>query len=63
MNFTREKNYDKHWKERKALLWLLVASQIAILVMLIMGFSMSGFLPMSIAGSFFLLSLLGFIVL
>ncbi|MDD3654386.1 MAG: hypothetical protein PHO01_09410 [Desulfotomaculaceae bacterium] len=53
----------KYRKERKALLWLLVASQIAILVMLIMGFSMSEFWPMGIAGSFFLLSLLGFIVL
>jgi energy-coupling factor transport system substrate-specific component len=53
----------KYRKERKALLWVLVASQIAILVMLIMGFSMSEFLPMSIAGIFFLLSLLGFIVL
>ncbi|UNC93490.1 QueT transporter family protein [Candidatus Contubernalis alkaliaceticus] len=54
---------EKHLKERKAAMALLLVAQTAILVMVVMGFSMSAFLLMSIAGGIFLLSLLSFILL
>jgi len=57
------RNRERYGKGRKAALWLFIAAQLAVLVMIIMGFSMSGFLPMSIAGVLFLLSLLAFIIL
>lgn len=53
----------KHQKVRKASLALLLFVQAAILVMILMGFSMSAFLLMSIAGGVFLLMLLIFILL